>query len=162
MGLEMVDITILNTWRVVDLVSGTTSRSANPDLTVQAARLVVDDASGVELNCGRSKPFSTHSGMDYPSNESKLPFTSLSLPTAAGPLHHHLRRHEDPPASDATRHARPHGVHRRQEYQLPRNLLSYAQRTPALVRHLEEAVDFVKGLERNLTLIENGDASFKV
>ncbi len=36
---------------------------ADPDLTVQAACLVVDGVSGVELNCGYSKPFSTHLGM---------------------------------------------------------------------------------------------------
>ena len=37
--------------------------SADPDLAVQAARVVVDDVSGIELNCGCPKPFSTHAGM---------------------------------------------------------------------------------------------------
>lgn len=37
--------------------------SADPDLAVQAARIVKDDVSGIDLNCGCPKPFSTHSGM---------------------------------------------------------------------------------------------------
>jgi len=37
--------------------------SATPELAVQAALMVADDVSGVELNCGCPKPFSTHGGM---------------------------------------------------------------------------------------------------
>src|SRR5258708_28061319 len=37
--------------------------SADPNLAVQAARVVIDDVSGIELNCGCPKPFSTHAGM---------------------------------------------------------------------------------------------------
>ena len=37
--------------------------SANPELAVQAAKMVQQDVAGFDLNCGCPKPFSTHSGM---------------------------------------------------------------------------------------------------
>lgn len=37
--------------------------SADPDLAVQAAKMVQQDVSGFDLNCGCPKPFSTHGGM---------------------------------------------------------------------------------------------------
>ena len=37
--------------------------SASPDLAVQAAKTVVQDVSGVDLNCGCPKLFSMHAGM---------------------------------------------------------------------------------------------------
>jgi tRNA-dihydrouridine synthase 2 len=37
--------------------------SSDPDLAVQAAKTVAQDVSGIDLNCGCPKPFSTHSGM---------------------------------------------------------------------------------------------------
>lgn len=37
--------------------------SADPELAVQAAKIVAEDVDGIDLNCGCPKPFSTHSGM---------------------------------------------------------------------------------------------------
>jgi len=37
--------------------------SSDPDLAVQAAKVVMQDVSGIDLNCGCPKPFSTHAGM---------------------------------------------------------------------------------------------------
>lgn len=37
--------------------------SADPELAVQAAKMVQQDVSGFDLNCGCPKPFSTHAGM---------------------------------------------------------------------------------------------------
>ena len=37
--------------------------SADPELAVQAAKMVQQDVAGFDLNCGCPKPFSTHSGM---------------------------------------------------------------------------------------------------
>ena len=37
--------------------------SADPSLAVQAAKMVMQDGSGIDLNCGCPKPFSTHAGM---------------------------------------------------------------------------------------------------
>jgi tRNA-dihydrouridine synthase 2 len=37
--------------------------TSNPELAAQAAKVVEQDVSGIDLNCGCPKPFSTHSGM---------------------------------------------------------------------------------------------------
>ncbi|KAH6685383.1 putative tRNA dihydrouridine synthase [Plectosphaerella plurivora] len=37
--------------------------TADPELAVQAARLIAGDVSGIDVNAGCPKPFSTHSGM---------------------------------------------------------------------------------------------------
>ncbi|KAH9891471.1 dihydrouridine synthase [Xylariomycetidae sp. FL2044] len=37
--------------------------TSNPDLAVQAARLVASDVAGIDVNAGCPKPFSTHDGM---------------------------------------------------------------------------------------------------
>lgn len=37
--------------------------SSDPDIAVEGALKVINDVSGVDLNCGCPKPFSTHSGM---------------------------------------------------------------------------------------------------
>ncbi|KAI0109651.1 FMN-linked oxidoreductase [Nemania sp. FL0031] len=37
--------------------------TSNPDLAVQAARLVAGDVAGIDVNAGCPKPFSTHDGM---------------------------------------------------------------------------------------------------
>ncbi|EIW63776.1 FMN-linked oxidoreductase [Trametes versicolor FP-101664 SS1] len=85
-GPETVDKAILHTTRVVDPVTGVISYhgkskpvftthpiekpfliyqigSADPALAVEAAKMVMNDVSGFDLNCGCPKPFSTHSGM---------------------------------------------------------------------------------------------------
>lgn len=37
--------------------------SSDPELAAQAAKVIAQDVSGIDLNCGCPKPFSTHSGM---------------------------------------------------------------------------------------------------
>lgn len=37
--------------------------TSDPELAAQAAKVVEQDVSGIDLNCGCPKPFSTHSGM---------------------------------------------------------------------------------------------------
>lgn len=37
--------------------------SADPEIAVEAAKKVIDDVDGIDLNCGCPKPFSTHAGM---------------------------------------------------------------------------------------------------
>ncbi|KAF5377141.1 hypothetical protein D9757_008797 [Collybiopsis confluens] len=83
---ELIDKAILHTERVVDPVTGVISYNgksravwtthpiekpyliyqigtADPDLAVQAAKTVVQDVSGFDLNCGCPVPFSTKGGM---------------------------------------------------------------------------------------------------
>ncbi|KAK6969013.1 hypothetical protein R3P38DRAFT_3244212 [Favolaschia claudopus] len=81
-GPEMVDKAMLHAERVIDPATGVVSfngksramftthpiekpylifqlGSADPELAVQAARTVMNDVSGIDLNCGCPKPFST-------------------------------------------------------------------------------------------------------
>ncbi|KAG6812842.1 hypothetical protein H0H92_015940 [Tricholoma furcatifolium] len=85
-GPEMVDKAMLHAERVVDPITGVISYngksramftthpiekpylifqigSSDPELAVQAAKTVMHDVSGIDLNCGCPKPFSTHAGM---------------------------------------------------------------------------------------------------
>ncbi|KAH9065695.1 hypothetical protein EDB87DRAFT_875250 [Lactarius vividus] len=105
----------------------------NPDLAMQVARRVVDDVSSVELNCGHSKPFSTHSGMGPPIERTQTSISSIITALhAANILHLRLRGREDAPALDATRHARPHRAHRQQGHQLPHDPLPHAHSATCL------------------------------
>ncbi|EIW71544.1 hypothetical protein TREMEDRAFT_42909 [Tremella mesenterica DSM 1558] len=83
---EVVDRAIIGSERIVDPVTGVITYtkgqgpifsthpmekpylifqigSSNPALAVKAAQTVQQDVSGIDLNCGCPKPFSTHSGM---------------------------------------------------------------------------------------------------
>ncbi|KAH9984062.1 hypothetical protein BJV74DRAFT_878791 [Russula compacta] len=181
---EMVDKAMLHAERVVDPISGTISfngkqeramftchpierpylifqvGSADPDLAVQAARVVMDDVSGIELNCGCPKPFSTHAGMGAAllTNPDLLcsilstlrrelpPHISVSakirlLPTQEDTLAL-VERIVNTGISCLTIHCRTRNMRPRQR---------------ALVHRLKEIVDFVKGLGRDVAVIENGD-----
>ncbi|WWC92804.1 uncharacterized protein L201_007763 [Kwoniella dendrophila CBS 6074] len=54
---EVVDKAIIGAERVVDLIFQI--GSSNPELAVKAAQVVQQDVSGIDLNCGCPKPFST-------------------------------------------------------------------------------------------------------
>ncbi|KAH9019096.1 hypothetical protein EDB84DRAFT_1275961 [Lactarius hengduanensis] len=183
-GPEMVDKAMLNAERVVDPLSGTISYngkheramftchpiekpylifqigSADPVLAVQAARLVVDDVSGVELNCGCPKPFSTHSGMGA---------ALLTNPDLLCSILTALRRDLPPRISvsakirllptqqdtlDLVERIVNTGVNCLTIHCRTRNM---RPRERALVHRLKEIVDFVKGLGRDVAVIENGD-----
>ncbi|OCF62227.1 tRNA-dihydrouridine synthase 2 [Kwoniella mangroviensis CBS 10435] len=83
---EVVDKAIIGSERTVDPVTGVITYhkgqgpifsthpvekpylifqigSSDPELAVKAAQIVQQDVSGIDLNCGCPKPFSTHSGM---------------------------------------------------------------------------------------------------
>jgi tRNA-dihydrouridine synthase 2 len=136
--------------------------SADPDLAVQAAKTVMQDVSGIDLNCGCPKPFSTHAGMGaallsnpdllcsiltalrrelplhisvsakirlLPSQEDTLKLVERIIAAGVSCLTVHCR----------TRNMRP--------------------RERALVGRLKEIVDFVRGLGRDVAVIENGDCT---
>ncbi|KAF9245624.1 hypothetical protein BU15DRAFT_85355 [Melanogaster broomeanus] len=158
-GPEVVDKAILNAERVVNPINGVVSYngksraiftthpvekpfliyqigSASPELAVQAAKTVVQDVSGVDLNCGCPKPFSTHSGMEItvsakirllPTQEATKKLVERIVRTGVSALTVHCR----------TRNMRP--------------------REAALVNRLKEIVDFVQGLGVDIAVIENGD-----
>jgi tRNA-dihydrouridine synthase 2 len=136
--------------------------SADPELAVQAAKTVMQDVSGVDLNCGCPKPFSTHSGMGA---------ALLSNPDLLCGILEALRR-ELPreisvsakirllPTQDETkklveRIART-GVNAITIHCRTRNM---RPRERALVERLREIVEFVHELGLDVAIVENGDCT---
>jgi tRNA-dihydrouridine synthase 2 len=134
--------------------------SADPDLAVQAALTVLPDVSGIDLNCGCPKPFSTHAGMGaalltnpdllcsiLTALRSALPKeVSVSakirlLPDQAETLKL-VERIINCGVSAITVHCRTRNMRPRER---------------ALVERLKEIVDFVERLGKGVAVVENGD-----
>ncbi|KAF8435630.1 hypothetical protein L210DRAFT_3550210 [Boletus edulis BED1] len=182
-GPEVVDKAILHTERVVDPHTGVVSYhgktraiftthpiekpyliyqigSASPELAVQAAKTVAQDVSGIDLNCGCPKPFSTHSGMGA---------ALLTNPDLLCAILTALRRELPPeitvsakirllPTQEETKKLVERiirtGVSALTVHCRSRNM---RQREAALVNRLREIVEFVQGLGVDIAIIENGD-----
>ncbi|KIJ22231.1 hypothetical protein PAXINDRAFT_165466 [Paxillus involutus ATCC 200175] len=182
-GPEVVDKAILHAERVVDPLTGVVSYngksraiftthpvekpyliyqigSASPELAVQAAKTVVQDVSGIDLNCGCPKPFSTHSGMGA---------ALLTNPDLLCDILTALRR-ELPPEVTVSAKIRllptqaetkklverivRTGVSALTVHCRTRNM---RPREAALIERLREIVDFVQGLGVDIAVVENGD-----
>ncbi|KIL00800.1 hypothetical protein PAXRUDRAFT_821252 [Paxillus rubicundulus Ve08.2h10] len=182
-GPEVVDKAILHAERAVDPLTGVVSYngksraiftthqvekpyliyqigSASPELAVQAAKTVVQDVSGIDLNCGCPKPFSTHAGMGA---------ALLSKPDLLCDILTALRR-ELPPEVTVSAKIRllptqaetkklverivRTGVSALTVHCRTRNM---RPREAALIERLREIVDFVQGLGVDIAVIENGD-----
>ncbi|KAJ7762304.1 hypothetical protein DFH07DRAFT_867505 [Mycena maculata] len=184
-GPEMVDKAILHAERVVDPVTGVISYngksramftthpiekpyliyqigSSDPELAVQAARVVMQDVSGIDLNCGCPKPFSTHAGMGAAllTNPDLLCAILTALRAAMPPeitVSAKIRllpsqedtlklveRIVNTGISALTVHCRTRAMR---------------ERDAALVDRLKEIVDFVEGMGRGIAVIENGDCT---
>lgn len=134
--------------------------SADPELAVQAARIVKDDISGIDLNCGCPKPFSTHAGMGAAllTNPDLLcsiltalrrdlpPHLSVSakirlLPTQEDTLKL-VKRIIDTGVSAITVHCRTRSMRPREK---------------ALIDRMREIVEYVEGLGVDVAVIYNGD-----
>lgn len=182
-GPEMVDKAILHAERVVDPITGVVSfegksramftthpvekpyliyqiGSADPELAVKAAQMVMNDVSGIDLNCGCPKPFSTHSGMGAALlSTPDLLCDILRALRAAMPPHitvtakiRLLPSQEDTlklvekivntGVSALTVHCRTREMRDRHK---------------ALIGRLIEIVDFVEGMGKGIAVVENGD-----
>ena len=134
--------------------------SSDPDLAVQAAKTVVQDVSGIELNCGCPKPFSTHSGMGA---------ALLTNPDLLCSILTALRR-ELPPHITVTAKIR---LLPSQEdtLKLVERIVntdisaltvhcrtrSMRDKDRAVIERLREIVDFVERMGKGIAVIENGD-----
>jgi tRNA-dihydrouridine synthase 2 len=134
--------------------------SADPDLAVQAARVVMDDVSGVELNCGCPKPFSTHAGMG-----AALLTNPDLLCSILSALRRELPSHISVsakirllPAQEDTfalvERIVKTGINCLTIHCRTRNM---RPRERALIHRLKEIVDHVRSLGRDVAVIENGD-----
>lgn len=134
--------------------------SSDPEYAVKAARTVMNDVSGIDLNCGCPKPFSTHSGMgaallSTPDllcsiltalREAMPAEISISakirlLPSQEDTLKL-VEQIVNTGISCLTIHCRTRNMRPREK---------------ALVGRLKEIVEFVEGLGKNVAIIENGD-----
>lgn len=134
--------------------------SADPDLAVRAAKTVMQDVSGIDLNCGCPKPFSTHAGMGAALltnpdllcsiltalREAMPPEVTVTakirlLPTQEDTLQL-VERIVNCGVSAITVHCRTRNMRPREK---------------ALVERLREIVEFVESLGKGIAVIENGD-----
>lgn len=134
--------------------------SADPELAVRAAKTVLQDVSGIDLNCGCPKPFSTHAGMGA---------ALLTNPDLLCSILTALRR-ELPPHITVTAKIRllptqedtlklverivNTGVSALTVHCRTRNM---RPREKALIERLREIVDFVESMGKGIAVISNGD-----
>ncbi|KAF8203882.1 tRNA-dihydrouridine synthase 2, partial [Pholiota molesta] len=182
-GPEIVDKAILHSTREVDPVTGVISYngvsraifsthpiekpyliyqvgSSDPELAVQAAKTVMQDVSGIDLNCGCPKPFSTHAGMGA---------ALLTNPDLLCSILTALRK-EMPPHITVTAKIRllpsqedtlklverivNTGISALTVHCRTRNM---REKDKAVIERLREIVDFVRGMGKGIAVIENGD-----
>ncbi|KAF8204206.1 hypothetical protein K438DRAFT_1819329 [Mycena galopus ATCC 62051] len=184
-GPEMVDKAMLHAERVVDSVTGLISYngksramftthpiekpylifqigSSDPELAVQAARTVMHDVSGIDLNCGCPKPFSTHSGMGAAllTNPDLLCSILTALRAAMPPEITVSAKIRLLPSQEDTLKL----VERIVNTGISALTVHCRTRTmreqdAALVERLKEIVEFVEGMGKGIAVIENGDCA---
>lgn len=134
--------------------------SADPELAVQAAKTVQQDVSGIDLNCGCPKPFSTHAGMGAALltnpdllcsiltalREAMPPEITVTakirlLPTQEETLRL-VERIVNTGVSAITVHCRTRNMRPRER---------------AIIDRLKEIVEFVESLGKDVAVVENGD-----
>ncbi|KAL1739904.1 hypothetical protein HDZ31DRAFT_48561 [Schizophyllum fasciatum] len=182
-GPEIVDKAILHAERVVDPETGIISYngksrsiyqcspvekpyliyqigSADPDLAVQAAKVVMNDVSGIDLNCGCPKPFSTHAGMGA---------ALLSTPDLLCSILRALRE-AMPPEIAVSCKIRLLST-QEETLALVGQIIetgisaltvhcrtrSMRDRDAAMIERLKEIVEFVKASGKDIAVVENGD-----
>ncbi|KAG5644146.1 hypothetical protein DXG03_009040 [Asterophora parasitica] len=134
--------------------------SADPELAVQAAKTVMQDVSGIDLNCGCPKPFSTHAGMGA---------ALLSTPDLLCSILTALRAAMPPeitvsckirllPSQDDTLKLVERivntGISALTVHCRTRNM---RDKDRATIERLREIVTFVENMGKGIAVIENGD-----
>ena len=134
--------------------------SADPELAVQAAKTVMQDVSGVDLNCGCPKPFSTHAGMGAAllTNPDLLCSILKALREAMPPEISVSAKIRLLPSQDDTlklvERIIDTGVSALTVHCRTRNM---RDRDAALIDRLKGIVEFVNGMGKGVAVVENGD-----
>ena len=134
--------------------------SADPELAVQAAKMVQQDVSGFDLNCGCPKPFSTHAGMgaalltnpdllcsiltalrEAMPSEITVSAKIRLLPSQEDTLKL-VERIVNTGISALTVHCRTRNMRMKEK---------------AVIQRLREIVEFVEKMGKGIAVIENGD-----
>lgn len=182
-GPETVDKAILHATRNVDPVTGVITYdgkskaifsthpiekpyliyqigSSDPEYAVKAAQTVMNDVSGIDLNCGCPKPFSTHAGMGAAllTNPDLLCSILTALRAAMPPEITVSAKIRLLPSQEETLKLVERivntGISALTVHCRTRNM---RDRDAALIQRLKEIVDFVEGLGKGIAVIENGD-----
>lgn len=134
--------------------------TSDPELAVQAARVVMNDVSGIDLNCGCPKPFSTLGGMGA---------ALLSTPDLLCSILIALRAAMPP---EITVSAKIRLLPTQEEtLKLVEKIVntgisaltvhcrtrSMREKDPATINRLREIVEFVDSMGKGIAVIENGD-----
>ena len=134
--------------------------SADPETAVQAAKMVMQDVSGFDLNCGCPKPFSTHAGMGAAllTNPDLLCSILTALRQAMPPeISISAKIRLLPEQTDTLKLVERiinTGVSALTVHCRTRN---QRKREPAHIDRLRGIVEFVEGMGRGVAVIENGD-----
>lgn len=134
--------------------------SADPDLAVQAAKVVMEDVSGIDLNCGCPKPFSTHAGMGAAllTNPDALCAILTALRNAMPPEISVSAKIRLLPSQEDTLNLVDRicgtGISALTVHCRTRNM---RDRDRAMIERLREIVQFVEGLGKGIAVVENGD-----
>ncbi|KAF5332533.1 hypothetical protein D9611_005125 [Ephemerocybe angulata] len=182
-GPEMVDKAMLHAKREVDPVTGVISYngvsraiftthpiekphlifqlgSADPELAVQAAKVVQQDIAGIDLNCGCPKPFSTHAGMGAAllTNPDLLCSILVALRAAMPPEITVTAKIRLLPSQEDTLKLVERivntGISALTVHCRTRNM---REKDRATIERLREIVDFVEKMGKGIAVIENGD-----
>jgi tRNA-dihydrouridine synthase 2 len=127
---------------------------------VQAAQTVMHDVSGIDLNCGCPKPFSTHGGMGAAllTNPDLLCSILTALRSAMPPEITVSAKIRLLPSQEETlklvERVVGTGISALTVHCRTRNM---RDRDRALVGRLREIVEFVEGMGRGVAVVENGD-----
>lgn len=134
--------------------------SADPELAVQAAKTVQQDVSGIDLNCGCPKPFSTHAGMGAAllTNPDLLCSILTALREAMPPEITVTAKIRLLPTQEETLNLVERivntGVTAITVHCRTRNM---RPREPAIIDRLKDVVEFVERMGKGIAVIENGD-----
>ncbi|KAL0574049.1 tRNA-dihydrouridine synthase 2 [Marasmius crinis-equi] len=182
-GPETVDKAILHAERVVDPITGVVSYngksraiwtthpiekpyliyqlgSADPELAVQAAKTVMQDVSGIDLNCGCPKPFSTHAGMGAAllTNPDLLCSILTALREAMPPEITVTAKIRLLPSQEDTLKLVERIVNTGiSALTVHCRTRSMREKDPAVIGRLKEIVEFVEGMGKGIAVLENGD-----
>lgn len=136
--------------------------SSDPELAVQAAKTVMQDVSGIDLNCGCPKPFSTHAGMGAAllTNPDLLCSILTALRNAMPPEITVSAKIRLLPSQDDTLKLVERivntGVSALTVHCRTRNM---REKDRAVIERLKEIVEFVEGTGKGIAVIENGDCT---
>jgi tRNA-dihydrouridine synthase 2 len=134
--------------------------SADPDLAVQAAKVVMQDVAGIDLNCGCPKPFSTHAGMGAAllSTPDLLCSILTALRAAMPPEISVSAKIRLLPSQEDTLKLVERivntGITTLTVHCRTRNM---RPRERALIERMKEIVEFVEAMGKGVAVIENGD-----